>query len=67
MWISQSRAGWAPWWAYAVAIGVPNLARQLVYPPGDHSTSANVAVFAASVVVMSVLVTVGYRLSRPSA
>ena len=59
-----------PWWAYAVAIGSANVARQLVMP-SDVDSWIQISTFIALVVVMSALVAlvnsivVGHRQTVP--
>jgi hypothetical protein len=47
----------APWWAYAVPVGLANLLRQLLVPPGEVGDLVSIALFLATAVVVAAVVT----------
>jgi hypothetical protein len=55
-----------PWWPYAVALGVANVARQLV-KPDDLSTAADATIFVLMVVAVVAVVTFGHLALWPQA
>jgi len=59
---SAPSSRWAPLWAYAVPIVVINLLRQLVVPPSEAGDVVSVALFAATVAIVVLAVTVVHRL-----
>ncbi|MFE2579584.1 hypothetical protein [Streptomyces sp. NPDC059378] len=53
----MNRSRRAPWWVYAVTIGVLNIARQIVFPPTRVGTAATIGLFFAVLAVSFAVVT----------
>lgn len=63
--LRRSRSSrWAPWWAYFVAILSVNYLRQALVPTEEVGDGVSVALFAATTVLVAVVVTALHRRVR---
>ena len=58
------RSPWAPWWAYTVPFAVLNLLRQVLVPPAEAGDAVSIALFAATALVVALVVTAVHRARR---
>jgi hypothetical protein len=60
----QTRARWAPWWVYVIAIVVTNQLRTRYLVPDELATWLQVVIGVGSMALVAVLVTAVYRATR---